>query len=554
MATPVVGANLVPPTLEPPAEEKLDIEHAVVTDDPRKWSPARKTSILIAVSGAAVICGLGANLYNPAIAQIESDLHASSGDISWSISLYILILGDFPLVWSAFSEIYGRKKVYITSFGLGLIGCIVAALAKTTGVLIGMRVIQAAGASAVFAIGAATLADIYDPHVRGTMMGIYYSDSSSSAPLLGPALGPIIGGALTQAFDWRATLWFIVIFTGLCFVAFIFFQDTFRRERSLTYQNVLRRRLKERAAKGDNSRSGISILSHQTTVSTEAKLNDNEKVVAAFPDASTRGSSNVDVSTRGLERQSVPSTQTAAVVAKEIKQIKLSLRDVNPVGPVISVVSRPNNVCVLLTSALIFSFGYSVNYTCSRTLADKYGYDALKIGLVLLSYGMGSMFGSVLGGRWSDYVFRRSKARNGGVSYAEMRLESTFIMMVFLPPSSIAFGWLCQKHVHIAAICVFLFFSGFFAISIYASTLAYIVDANTGRSAPAVATNSAFRGTLAFIATEVAVPLQLAIGDGGLYTLWACLLILADFLVLLAWWKGGNWREKAEQKEAQNDS
>lgn len=42
MATPVVGANLVPPTLEPPAEEKLDIEHAVVTDDPRKWSPARK--------------------------------------------------------------------------------------------------------------------------------------------------------------------------------------------------------------------------------------------------------------------------------------------------------------------------------------------------------------------------------------------------------------------------------------------------------------------------------------------------------------------------------
>ena len=84
------------------------------------------------------------------------------------------------------------------SFGLGLIGCIVLALAKSVGVLIGMRCVQAAGyvhvhhspcscnlnpelnhrfnsASAVFAIGAAKLADIYDPEVRGSMMGIYYS-------------------------------------------------------------------------------------------------------------------------------------------------------------------------------------------------------------------------------------------------------------------------------------------------------------------------------------------------------------------------------------------
>lgn len=89
-----------------------------------------------------------------------------------------------------------------------------------------------------------------------------------------------------------------------------------------------------------------------------------------------------------------------------------------------------------------------MNYTCSRTLADKYGYDALKIGLVLLSYGMGkyqclslifirvdvgyigSMFGSVLGGRWSDYVFRRSKARNGGVSYAEVCLSHLPLVLI----------------------------------------------------------------------------------------------------------------------------
>lgn len=147
------------------------------------------------------------------ISQIESELHASSAEISLSLSLYILIQGVFPLFWSAVSEITGRKvrqrlqvrefvcvngstlwqKVYLASITLCTVGCVVAGLAKTIGVLIGMRCVQAAGyvllisqirtalltpavpsSAAVISIGAATLADIYEPHERGTMMGIYY--------------------------------------------------------------------------------------------------------------------------------------------------------------------------------------------------------------------------------------------------------------------------------------------------------------------------------------------------------------------------------------------
>lgn len=43
------------------------------------------------------------------ISQIESQLNATSGEISLSLSLFILIQGSFPLLWTAFSEIYGRK-------------------------------------------------------------------------------------------------------------------------------------------------------------------------------------------------------------------------------------------------------------------------------------------------------------------------------------------------------------------------------------------------------------------------------------------------------------
>lgn len=90
--------------------------------------------------------------------------------------------------------------------------------------------------------------------------------------------------------------------------------------------------------------------------------------------------------------------------------------------------------------------------------------------------------------------------------------------------------------------------------SIYASTLAYIVDANVGRSSSAVATNSCFRGVAAFAAAEAAVPLQVALGDGGMYSVWAGLLIIAEALILLVWWKGGSWREKAERKGDQSQT
>lgn len=87
--------------------------------------------------------------------------------------------------------------IYVVSIALNFIGCIGSATAKTIGVVIVMRCLQAVGwvvdllafwflcssgisASAVMSIGAATLADIYEPSERGTMIGVYYT-----APLLG---------------------------------------------------------------------------------------------------------------------------------------------------------------------------------------------------------------------------------------------------------------------------------------------------------------------------------------------------------------------------------
>ncbi|KAG1797872.1 major facilitator superfamily domain-containing protein [Suillus plorans] len=512
---------------------KLDIEHAVVEDDPRIWSNAKKNVVLVIISGASMIAGLCANIQNPANAQIEQQLHTNGENISLSLSLFILIQGNFPVMWSAISEIKGRKIVYLFSIALFTLGSVIVAISRTIGVLIGMRILQGAGSSAVIAIGAATLADIYEPHQRGKMMGVYYS-----APLLGPSLGPIIGGALTQGLGWRAVFWFLVIWGGIIFSAFLFLlKDTFRKERSVTYQNVLKRRLREQQSSEAKDDSG-NISEKELRVNDENQTNpkDIEAQPAVIP---------------ALAIREVNEAQPAVIPALAIREVKLSIADVNPFPPYLSILSRKNNFVILIPSGLIFAFSFSIAYTCARTLSMYYNYDALKTGLVLLAYGIGSVTGSILGGRWSDRTLARLKAANGGISFPEMRLESTKVAMVWLPLSVIGYGWVCQERVNVAAICVMLFLAGFLSIWIYTSTLAYIVDANTGRSSTAVATNSSFRGLSAFVAAEIAVPLQDSIGDGGLYTLWAGLLVIANCIILLVLYKGRKWREASVEREKQ---
>jgi MFS family permease len=178
----------------------------------------------------------------------------------------------------------------------------------------------------VLALGAATLADIFEPKERGTMMGVYYT-----APLLGPSLGSIIGGALAQVWTWRATFWFLFVWSCICFVSFLFFRDTFRKERSLTYQAILTKIKKEQAATAKRQ-NGIEHNDH----SEEVKTSDiNAK------------SSKQDFST---PTDNVTDIETQRPVTPPLKEVNLSLTDLNPVTPILHVLRRLNNICILLPS------------------------------------------------------------------------------------------------------------------------------------------------------------------------------------------------------------
>ena len=174
------------------------------------------------------------------------------------------------------------------------------------------------------AIGAATLADIFEPFERGTKLGIYYA-----APSIGSSLGPILGGLLTQAFSWRMTFWFLAadIIVNLVFFVF-FFHDTFRKERSLTYQLVL-------ASRRSSAPKKCSIVRF---------------VMVSDPAHDLGNKSDGEAKVVPGETSAEPAGTDASPQA-EI-EISLSFKDVNPFPPLLFVLKRRNNIATLFVSGI----------------------------------------------------------------------------------------------------------------------------------------------------------------------------------------------------------
>lgn len=123
----------------------------------------------------------------------------------------------FPLWWATFSQEFGRRSIYITSFALFVIFSVLSAISSSIAMLIVMRLLAGGASASVQAVGAGTIADIWAVRERGRAMGFFYL-----GPLMGPLLAPFIGGALAQGLGWRSTMWALTIYGGVMLLALIF--------------------------------------------------------------------------------------------------------------------------------------------------------------------------------------------------------------------------------------------------------------------------------------------------------------------------------------------
>jgi len=153
---------------------------------------------LTAVSLSTLMAYLDNNVTNVALPTIERSLHLSVSGLEWIVSSYLLVLGGLLLVGGRIADVYGRRRMFLAGLVIFTLSSLAAGLAGSGGVLIAARAVQGLGAALVLPASLAIIAATFtDTRERTTAIGI-----SGAIGALGLALGPALGGLISQHFHW----------------------------------------------------------------------------------------------------------------------------------------------------------------------------------------------------------------------------------------------------------------------------------------------------------------------------------------------------------------
>src|SRR4051794_31306210 len=162
--------------------------------------PARARNLVLAGtvlgSGLAFIDGSAVNLTLPVIQQaLGGGLQAAQ----WIMNAYALLLSALVLAGGAAADRYGRKRVFAAGVALFTLASLACGLAPSLSFLIAARAVQGMGAAMLTPASLALLGATFDAKGRGQAVGIWAGASGLTS-----AIGPVLGGWLTQAISWRA--------------------------------------------------------------------------------------------------------------------------------------------------------------------------------------------------------------------------------------------------------------------------------------------------------------------------------------------------------------
>ncbi|KAM0186107.1 hypothetical protein ACHAPI_011885 [Fusarium lateritium] len=197
-----------------------------IPDDPdnamllAKW---KKWAFTCLQAFATLATTFASSAYSGGIEQVIHSFDISQEVATLGISLYVLGFACGPLVWGPLSELYGRRKIFFFTFMATTAFSAGAAGAGSFPALLVLRFLAGSIGSAPFSNAPAVIADMFDKSERGMAMCMF-----SGAPFLGPAIGPMAGGFLSQAGGWRWLHGLLAAFTGVTWITTtIFVPETY---------------------------------------------------------------------------------------------------------------------------------------------------------------------------------------------------------------------------------------------------------------------------------------------------------------------------------------
>ncbi|MBC6449036.1 DHA2 family efflux MFS transporter permease subunit [Actinokineospora xionganensis] len=170
-----------------------------------------RAAIVVVIGSFMAI--LDTTVVNVALPALTAEFHTSFATIHWVVTGYMLALTMAIPVTGWACDRFGARALYLVAIALFMLGSILAATAWSVGSLIAFRVVQGLGAGMLGPAGTTILVKAAGPRRVGRVMGVL-----GVPMLLGPITGPIVGGWLVDAADWR---WIFLINIPISVVAFV---------------------------------------------------------------------------------------------------------------------------------------------------------------------------------------------------------------------------------------------------------------------------------------------------------------------------------------------
>ena len=158
--------------------------------------------VLVLCSAAFFMTCLDTLVVATALPRIQESLHVSFANLQWTVNAYNIAVAAGIICAAALGDRYGRRRLFCVGLVLFTVASAACALAPSAAVLVGARTLQGLGGAVILPLSLTILTEAFPVERRAAVFGIYGGLAG-----LAVALGPIVGGAITQGIDWHWIFW-----------------------------------------------------------------------------------------------------------------------------------------------------------------------------------------------------------------------------------------------------------------------------------------------------------------------------------------------------------